>query len=456
MQTFEQNVRFSWRMLLKKPGFSAALLTLALGIGMNATSFSNVKVVSANVAAQMTAPVNDDRPKSPALRALLRDIPSHPLALEDFWQRVKAVGAPLVEPTPNRPDYSLVTFLFRADSGSRVRLRSSLNALLGNGIGRDFSALGELKLLPATDVHFITFEASNELRISYRYEVSGQTQPLLDPLNPNSYLKGTEFAESALALPKAPPQPWADWRETGKWEEHRIESQTLGSAQSIWIYTPSGYDPAAKQPYPALIGLNSLTFGKILPTARVVEYLVAQGRIRPTLIIAAPDLAEIGEQGSYDPAVKFLADELLPWVRERYRITRHASEVIVSGLSRRGMIAAYAALRRPDAFQRVLSLSGSYYWRPPGHPEFEWLPALYAREAPRPVRFYLAAGALETVASPTNAGHYLLATNRHMRDVLLAKGYTLKYVEFYGVHSTINWQDQLLPGLTYLLSAAQR
>jgi enterochelin esterase family protein len=117
------------------------------------------------------------------------------------------------------------------------------------------------------------------------------------------------------------------------------------------------------------------------------------------------------------------------------------------------MIAAYAALRRPDVFQRVLSLSGSYYWRPPGHAEFEWLPALFAREPKRPIRFYMAAGTLETVVSPTNAGHYMVGTNRHMRDVLVAKGYQLKYVEFYGVHSTFNWQDQLMPGLIYLLAS---
>jgi enterochelin esterase family protein len=329
-------------------------------------------------------------------------------------------------------------------------LRSSLTALFGNGVSSPAHELGNLARLPGTDAYFVTAEVPNELRASYRFEVTGRDQPIVDPLNPRVFLPKTEFAESQFALSKSPAQPWTDVRVAGTWQEHRVPSVTLGAPQPVWIYTPAGYDPSAA-PYPAFIGLDSVTYGRILPTARVTEYLVARQQVRPTLIVAAPDLAEVGDRGSYDPAVTFLADELLPWVRARYRVSARPSDIVISGASRRGMLAAYAAFRRPDAFQRVLSLSGSFYWRPPGHPEFEWLPALVAREPARPLRIYLAAGSLETVVTPTNVGHYLLATNRHMRSVLQAKGYEMRYVEFCGSHSPINWQDQLLPGLAYLM-----
>src|SRR4029453_1516267 len=104
-----------------------------------------------------------------------------------------------------------------------------------------------------------------------------------------------------------------------------------------------------------LVGLDSLTYRVVLPTASVIEYLIAQRVIRPTVIVAGPDLASVGDQGSYDPAVAFLADELLPWGREHYQISPKPSDIVVSGASRHGLLAAYAALRRPDAFQRVLS-----------------------------------------------------------------------------------------------------
>jgi enterochelin esterase family protein len=77
---------------------------------------------------------------------------------------------------------------------------------------------------------------------------------------------------------------------------------------------------------------------------------------------------------------------------------------------------------------------------------------LYAVTDRRPIRLYVAAGMLETFVSETNAGHYMISTNRHMRDVLAAKGYDFEYVEFMGVHSEVNWEDQLVAGLTWLWS----
>jgi enterochelin esterase family protein len=43
-----------------------------------------------------------------------------------------------------------------------------------------------------------------------------------------------------------------------------------------------------------------------------------------------------------------------------------------------------------------------------------------------------------------------LVTNRHFRDVLKARGYTIQYREFNGVHDYLNWRDSLVQGLAYL------
>jgi enterochelin esterase family protein len=45
----------------------------------------------------------------------------------------------------------------------------------------------------------------------------------------------------------------------------------------------------------------------------------------------------------------------------------------------------------------------------------------------------------------------MLATNRHLRDVLLARGYQLDYWEFAGAHTDLSWQDGFARGMVSLI-----
>jgi enterochelin esterase-like enzyme len=44
-----------------------------------------------------------------------------------------------------------------------------------------------------------------------------------------------------------------------------------------------------------------------------------------------------------------------------------------------------------------------------------------------------------------------LEPNRHMRDVLLAKGYDVQYQQFIGGHDYINWRGTFADGVTALV-----
>jgi enterochelin esterase-like enzyme len=64
-----------------------------------------------------------------------------------------------------------------------------------------------------------------------------------------------------------------------------------------------------------------------------------------------------------------------------------------------------------------------------------------------PLRFYMDAGSDDI----DFGGHYgTLEQSRHMRDVLLAKGYEVHYQEFQGGHDYLSWRGTLADGLIVL------
>src|SRR6266511_5574334 len=72
----------------------------------------------------------------------------------------------------------------------------------------------------------------------------------------------------------------------------------------------------------------------------------------------------------------------------------------------------------------------------------------YALRDRLPLRFYLDAGVLETL--PWDRFGQLVHANRHMRDVLLAKGYDVTYREFAGGHDYLWWRETIADGLIAL------
>lgn len=152
--------------------------------------------------------------------------------------------------------------------------------------------------------------------------------------------------------------------------------------------------------------------------------------------------------------------ELLPWLAARYPITADPSLTVVAGSSYGGLASAWLGLRHPQRFGRVLSLSGSFWWapaRPPGFvigglddvAEGEWLTRQFAATPRSEVVFYLAPGLLERSAPSDGPG--ILEANRHLRDVLQARGQRVIYREFAGGHDYVNWRSELAEGLIALL-----
>jgi Putative esterase len=154
-----------------------------------------------------------------------------------------------------------------------------------------------------------------------------------------------------------------------------------------------------------------------------------------------------------EPFADFLAKELVPWVRSRYRAGTDPARTVIAGQSNGGLAAAHAALRHADVFGCVLSQSGSFWFNPSvgsSHaPKFDtetgWLTRQFVRSPQRPVRFYVEVGLFEQGATL-----HMVVENRRFRDVLEAKGYTVTYSEYLGGHDYCCWRGSFADGLVAL------
>lgn len=384
-------------------------------------------------------------------------------AVEEFWRQVRAAGAPLVEPLGDDPAHALVTFVFRADASTRsVVLIAQLTT------SRDPS-VNVLTRLGGTDVWYKTYRLRSDVRLSYGFVPNPtdeslsysnrETAQLADPLNPRTVSAQANIGHSLLELPAAPSQEVVRRRTQapgGRLEELTLTSAVLKAERRAWIYTPPNFNPKRAAPYPMLICFDGWVYTQpeFVPTPTILDNLIADGKIPPTVgvfIEQAPQPQRNIELGNNQPFLDFVVDELLPRVRQKWHATSDPKRTVVCGSSSGGLASAFFAFRRPDVFGNVLSQSGAFW---PGHtrddPEREWLTRQYESSPKLPVRLVLQVGILEVVNTP-NGGPSILATNRHLRDVLKAKGYDVSYREVAGGHEPLSWRGGMADGLVQLL-----
>ena len=242
-------------------------------------------------------------------------------------------------------------------------------------------------------------------------------------------------------------QSWAVRRPgvpAGNLTTAQIASVFLFGSRSLAVYTPPGYLYGAG-PFPLLIVLDGSAYQGMIPLPVILDNLIAAGRIPPVLAVLvgrldAPEREwDLGCNPAFD---RFLALEILPWMRQRYPVTTDPTRIVVTGSSLGGLAAVCAAIEFPRRLGNVISQSGSFSWKPEGAHRSEWVARRLGAGRRLPVRFVLDVGLLETgPAAPGSPS--LLEANRRVRDVLRAKGYDLRYTEVPGGHGPANWQTIL-------------
>jgi len=392
---------------------------------------------------------------SPAIAGVAKDIAAGG-ATDAFWLSVAASGTPLVERTEDGE--TLLTFLYRG-AARNVRL-----------VGAPSGDHEWLDRLGASDIWFKSFRVPADTRLSYQLapdvpELPGTPRErrvaLLataqaDPLNREPWPADAPDRfnmKSTVTLPGAPTQPGMENAASpkGSFTRFRFASQRLGNTRDIAIYTTVGFeaaDPAAVM----LIVFDGRAYQREVPTPTILDALAGDGRLPPTLAVFVdnPDPAARSRELPDNPDfAAFLADDLLPEVRARTGFSPPPSRTALAGSSYGGLAALTVALRRPDAFGNALSLSGSFWWSPPGTPADtgNLVARRVATSERQPVRFFLSAGLFEREHGGADG---ILETSRHLSDVLTARGYDVTAREYAGGHDYFVWRGALADGLLAL------
>src|SRR5258708_22679721 len=119
-------------------------------------------------------------------------------------------------------------------------------------------------------------------------------------MKPN--LLGTQ---SMVHVPGPASIPW-EVRDTphGTVNHHFYKSGVVGDQRDMYVYTPPGYDPKARKPYPVLYLLHGFSddasgWTSVGRAHVIMDNLIAQGKAKPMLVVmplgyGAPEIVAPG------------------------------------------------------------------------------------------------------------------------------------------------------------------
>ena len=155
---------------------------------------------------------------------------------------------------------------------------------------------------------------------------------------------------------------------------YTIQSEVLKEKRPVIIYTPDNYSNNGN-PVTVLYLLDGQN--NFLHTSGIVSFLQNLGRIPKMMIVAIPNTSdrtrdltpaiELNEEtkkniptaGGADNMLRFISDELIPYIDENYNTGNYR---ILVGHSFGGLFAVYTLLNKPDLFDAYIAISPSMWW----------------------------------------------------------------------------------------------
>lgn len=257
-----------------------------------------------------------------------------------------------------------------------------------------------------------------------------------DPFNPNRTDTGVGHYNNYFSMPERKHTPLINKRKgiaKGKVSKHKLKDSFIlpNMKRDIWLYEPPTEDPV-----PLLVVLDGRDYKKRGYITRIVDNMIADGRIQP-IAIAMIENAENFRTMEYnqgDSVPMLLHRSVLPFAQKKLNlldIGENEGIYGILGASMGGLMALYIGLRMPTIFGRVISQAGAFF---PFDDETPSLIHVMVDNLPTaPIKIWQDIGVSD----------FLYNFNQDMKQRLEAKGYDLTYSEYSGGHNYTNWRDSL-------------
>jgi len=305
--------------------------------------------------------------------------------------------------------------------------------------------------LPGTTLRYLPVELPTAARIEYKLEVArGEVRSWVrDPLNPQQafdpFGSNSVCTMPGYVVPRwVSPEP--DVR-PGRMVSFGVQSAVFGGTRTVQVYLPAEFEPT--QALPLVIchdGPDYLGFASI---RTVLDNLIGRNEVAPLLVAFVSGEDRNREYGADPRQPDHLVLEVLPALRDRFRISDDPADLGLMGASFGGVASLFTAWQHPGVFGRLLLQSGSFVFTDVGHhgrselfdPVVSFVNALRAApERTQVDRVFLSCGTFES----------LIWFNRSLGPILRRAGVEVRFVEANDGHNWIAWRDQLRAGLTWL------
>ena len=337
--------------------------------------------------------------------------------------------------TPEVHSDDSVTFRFRAPNAQQVTLRrEGLPDPLP--MQKDDSGVWSVTTAPWSPDY-------------YGYSILVDGQRTIDPFN--SLLKPNLLStENMVHVQGEKSLPWElNDVPHGEVHHHFYRSAVCNDDRDYYVYTPPGYDPAAKKAYPVLYLLHGYSddasgWSAVGRANVILDNLIVQGKAKPMIVVmplgyGTMEMIRVGWGGIMNHPevreqnlIKFreaLLTEIIPKIEGEYRVMKDRNSRAIAGLSMGGSESLMTGLNNVD--------------------KFAWIGAFSAGGLPEP--FDKDFSGLDSKANQQlkvlwiacGTEDRLITANRNLREWLKTKGINHTDIETPGMHTWMVWRRNL-------------